>query len=153
MTLMSWILVGLRSISARVIPGPFNWKVPSVSPRASISNVFLSSTRIFSSVRVSPSIFFNRSKVSAMVARFLMPKRSNLRSPTVISPPAFGSREYMSYCVMIFCPPLVSYWSGVYSVSSLGDMTTPAACTETCLTLPSIFCAISTIVLVSASLS
>src|SRR3990167_7515096 len=47
MTLMSWIVFGFKSMSERVMPLPLSWKVPSVSPRASISKVLLSSMDIF----------------------------------------------------------------------------------------------------------
>ena len=119
-TLMSLILFGFKSIKNLVIASPFNWNKPAVSPLANISNVFLSSSGIFSISIFLPSNFSTRSVASARIAKFLIPRKSNFNKPA-------SSIAYISYWVIILPSPFGSYWSGVYSISGWGAMTTPAA--------------------------
>ena len=143
-TIKSSTRVGLSSFKYLVIPLPESWKTPIVSPRESISKVFLS-------LRGIPAIFIGSFLFSLTiemaepkVAKFRSPKRSNFRRPTASPGETFGSSASMSYWVIIFFPS-GSSWTGVKFLISSGAITTPAAWTEICLALPSTWIAKSRI--------
>ena len=124
----------LKFFEIGVMPEPFNWKMPSVSPRASISNVFVSSSGKFSISISMPRVFThafdrigkNREVLNTEEVEFREDRRRRIRLI-----------EYMSYCVMIL-PAFRVDWIGEPLIRGVGAMTTPAACTPTCRTQPSI---------------
>src|SRR2546428_708279 len=107
------------------MPADSSWNTPVVSPDASSSNVFASSSGIVSRSISSPRWARTRSTAWRRIVRFDSPRKSNFRSPS-------ASIACISYWV-ISASELVAFWSGISSVSGSSEMTTPAARVEEAL--------------------
>ncbi len=111
------------------MPADSSWNTPVVSPEASSSNVFSSSSGIRSRSTVTPRCSAMRSTALRRIVRFDRPRKSNLSRPS-------ASMPCISYWVMS-ASELVARWSGISSVSGSREITTPAAWVDALRATPS----------------
>ena len=129
--MMSVTVVGLNSLRYLVIPLPPSWNSPMVSPLSQMLKSFLSSIGIFSISISTPLLFLTSSTELPRVDKFLIPQKVHFEQSHFFHRIHIVLSDYFS--------PFGSNCNGTKSVKSVGEMTTPAACTEMCLAPPSIF--------------
>ena len=140
MAIRSSIFSGLKDCSTPLIPPDSNWNTPSVLPADIIFIVSLSFSGIL--LTENPGSWLATIlQVSSMTVRLRSPKKSIFKSPS-------SSNAVMVYCVT--AAPSFTL-SGTYSSTGRSVITTPAACVDACLGIPSTLIAMSSSLFAVAS--
>ena len=133
---------GFSSFIKLVIPWLSNWNIPTDSPFCHNLYTLASPISLSNSTSI-PLFSFTKFIASWITVRVLKPKKSIFKSPS-------SSKVVIINCVDI-CPSLT--YKGTYVSTGSLVITTPQACVEACLGIPSKALAMSSIFPTSSSCS